>query len=56
MGINAEEGFFKESFEETDSVGITFPFPSCFEDDSILSTDDRLTIGRRGDTLRSASR
>ncbi len=56
MGIDAEEGSFEESFEETDSVGVTFPFPPCFKDDSILSTVDGVTIERRDDTSRFGSR
>ncbi len=56
MGIDAKEGFFEESLEETDLVGVTFPFPPCFEDDSILSIDDGVTIRRRGDTSHLASR
>ncbi len=56
MGIDVEERSFEKSFEETESIGVTFPFPPCFEDDSILSTDDEVTMERRGDTSRSASR
>ncbi len=56
MGIDAEKVSFEESFEETDSVGVTFLFPPCFKDDSILSTDDGVTMGRRDDTSRSGSR
>ena len=55
MGIDAEEGSFEESFEETDSVGVTFPFPPCFEDESILSTDNGVTVGKRDDTSHSGS-
>ncbi len=53
MEIDAKERSFEESFEETNSVRVTFPFPLCFEDDSILSTDDGVIIRRRDDTFRS---
>ena len=52
MEMEAEEG----SFEEIDSVGVTFPFPPCFEDSSILLTDDGETRGRQGDISCSESR
>ena len=56
MEIEVKERSFQESFEETDCVGVTFFFPLCFKDDSILSTDNGVTMARRGDTLRSESR
>lgn len=56
MGIDAKEGFFEESFEEIDSVGVTFLFPPSFKDDSILSTVNGVTMRRRDDSLRSKSR
>ncbi len=53
MGIDVEEGFFEESFEKTDLVGVIVLFPPCFKNDSILSTIDGMTMKRRDDTLRS---
>lgn len=51
MEIGEEKGSFKEFFKETDSVGITFLFPPCFKNKSILSINDRVTIERQDDTL-----
>ena len=56
MEIEAEEGSFKEFFQETDFVEVTFCFLPCFEDDFILLINDGLTITKWDNTLHSGSR
>ncbi len=56
LGIEAEEESFKESFEEIDSTGVTFPLTFCFKDFSIVLTDKGVTVEWQGDTLRSGSK
>lgn len=54
--IDVEEESFKESFEKTVPIGVTFTFPPYFKDESISSTNDKVTIRRRDDILHSRSR
>ena len=56
IGIEAEEESFKESFEEIDSTRVTFPLTPCFEDCSIVPTDEGVTVEWQGDTLRLGSK
>ncbi len=51
-----KEGDFKESFEEINSTRVTFPLTPCFEDCSIVPSDNGMTVEELDDTLRSGSR
>lgn len=50
IGIEVKKTSYELSFKEIDLVGVTFSFPPCFKDHSILSIDDWGIIRRQDDT------
>lgn len=50
--MEANEGSFEKSFEETELVRVTFLFAFCFKEDSILSTNNGKIILRQDDISR----